>query len=101
MTAVIKGIYSCYTGNIVAILKIYLLYVGDSPNMDTLFKADDVGCLFWPYVFGEIEKINMAMPNLPDEIITKILEILGEEVAWHLGQFIRVGNRTYALVHQI
>lgn len=39
------------------------------------------------------------LPNLPDEIITKIIARAGEDSVWHLRPFMRAGKRGYRLVH--
>ncbi|CAN7041413.1 unnamed protein product, partial [Brassica rapa subsp. trilocularis] len=38
--------------------------------------------------------------NLPDDILTQILEIIGADGSWRLGPFLRAGKRSYDLVHQ-
>ena len=38
--------------------------------------------------------------NLPNEIMSKIIEHLGKESAWYLGPFMQTGKRGYGLVHQ-
>ncbi|KAG2314661.1 hypothetical protein Bca52824_017783 [Brassica carinata] len=43
---------------------------------------------------------NPQLPNIPDEIMSKIIELLGEESALYLGAFMRAGKRGYELVHQ-
>lgn len=40
------------------------------------------------------------MPNIPDDIFTVILQIVGADASWRLGPFLRAGRRSYALVHQ-
>ncbi|KAL0846588.1 hypothetical protein Bca101_019834 [Brassica carinata] len=41
-----------------------------------------------------------ALPNLPDEIMCKIIELLAEESFYNLAAFLRAGKRGYALVHE-
>ncbi|CAN6822372.1 unnamed protein product [Brassica oleracea var. botrytis] len=41
-----------------------------------------------------------VLPNLLDEIIVKIIELLVEETFYYLGDFLRAGKRDYALVHE-
>ncbi|KAF2554778.1 hypothetical protein F2Q68_00014224 [Brassica cretica] len=41
-----------------------------------------------------------VLPNLPDEIICKIIAFLGEETFYYLGDLLRSGKRGYALVHE-
>ncbi|CAN6801696.1 unnamed protein product, partial [Brassica oleracea] len=41
-----------------------------------------------------------VLPNLPDEIICKIIELVGEESFYYLGDFLQAGKRGYALVHE-
>ncbi|KAF3601987.1 hypothetical protein F2Q69_00036284 [Brassica cretica] len=36
---------------------------------------------------------NPSLPNLPDEIMSKIIELVGEESSWYLGAFMRAGKR--------
>ncbi|KAG2304094.1 hypothetical protein Bca52824_032745 [Brassica carinata] len=43
---------------------------------------------------------NFDLLNLPDEIICKIITIVGEESFWNVGPFIGVGKRGYGLVHE-
>ncbi|KAF8080248.1 hypothetical protein N665_0962s0005 [Sinapis alba] len=43
----------------------------------------------------------MAMPDPPDDILTKILGIIGSESWWRLGPFLRSGKRAYALMSRI
>ncbi|CAN7041415.1 unnamed protein product [Brassica rapa subsp. trilocularis] len=40
------------------------------------------------------------IPNLPDELLSKIIEHLREESAWYLGALMWYGKREYELVHQ-
>ncbi|CAN6846109.1 unnamed protein product [Brassica oleracea] len=40
------------------------------------------------------------LPNLPDEIIIKILQLIGEQSFYYQGDFLRAGKRGYALVHE-
>ncbi|CAN6906953.1 unnamed protein product, partial [Brassica oleracea] len=40
------------------------------------------------------------IPDLPDELLSKIIEHLREESAWYLGALMRTGKRGYELVHQ-
>ncbi|CAN6823419.1 unnamed protein product [Brassica oleracea] len=39
------------------------------------------------------------LPNLPDEIMSNIIGLVGEESALYLGAFMRAGIRGYELVH--
>ncbi|KAF3558532.1 hypothetical protein F2Q69_00011042 [Brassica cretica] len=39
------------------------------------------------------------LPNLPDEIMSKIIGLVGEDSAFYLGAFMRAGIRGYELVH--
>ncbi|CAF1932572.1 unnamed protein product [Brassica napus] len=41
-----------------------------------------------------------VLPNLPQEIVCKILELVGEESFYNLGPFLRAGKRGYALAHE-
>ncbi|KAF2547315.1 hypothetical protein F2Q70_00020744 [Brassica cretica] len=41
-----------------------------------------------------------VLPNLPNEIICKIIALLGEETLYYLGDFLQAGKRGYALVHE-
>ncbi|KAF2554775.1 hypothetical protein F2Q68_00014223 [Brassica cretica] len=41
-----------------------------------------------------------VLPNLPDEIICKIIAFLGEETFYYLSDFLRAGKRGYAFVHE-
>lgn len=43
----------------------------------------------------------MGMPNLPDYILTQILEIVGAEAAWRLGPFLKAGKLFYGLVNKL
>ncbi|KAF3588426.1 hypothetical protein F2Q69_00027575 [Brassica cretica] len=43
---------------------------------------------------------DQVLPNLPDEIICKIIALLGEETFYCLGNFLWAGKRGYALVHE-
>ncbi|CDY20838.1 BnaC07g06870D [Brassica napus] len=40
------------------------------------------------------------LPNLHDEIIIKILQLIGEQSFYYLGDFLRAGKRGYELVHE-
>lgn len=40
------------------------------------------------------------LPNLSDEIICKIIGLVGEDSIWHLRPFLRPGKHGYALVHE-
>uniref|UniRef100_A0A0D3D5G8 F-box domain-containing protein n=1 Tax=Brassica oleracea var. oleracea TaxID=109376 RepID=A0A0D3D5G8_BRAOL len=40
------------------------------------------------------------LPNLPDEIIIKILQLIGEQSFYYLGDFLRAGKLGYTLVHE-
>ncbi|KAF2583197.1 hypothetical protein F2Q68_00004315 [Brassica cretica] len=40
------------------------------------------------------------LSNLPDEIIIKILQLIGEQSFYYLGDFLRAGKRGYELVHE-
>ena len=44
--------------------------------------------------------VGQVLPNLPDEIICKIIALLGEETFYYLGDFLRSEKRGYALVHE-
>ncbi|CAN7065635.1 unnamed protein product, partial [Brassica rapa subsp. trilocularis] len=41
-----------------------------------------------------------VLPNLPQEIVCKIIELVGEESFYNLGPFLRFGKRGYALAHE-
>ncbi|KAG2271082.1 hypothetical protein Bca52824_065637 [Brassica carinata] len=41
-----------------------------------------------------------VLPNLPQEIVCKIIELVGEESFYNLGPFLRAGKRGYALAHE-
>ncbi|CAF1805074.1 unnamed protein product [Brassica napus] len=41
-----------------------------------------------------------VLPNLPQEIVCKIIELVGEESFYNLGPFMRAGKRGYALAHE-
>ncbi|CAF2321337.1 unnamed protein product [Brassica napus] len=41
-----------------------------------------------------------VLPNLPHEIVCKIIELVGEESFYNLGPFLRAGKRGYALAHE-
>nr|VDD35477.1 unnamed protein product [Brassica oleracea] len=43
---------------------------------------------------------NPQLPNLLAEIMSKIIELVGEESALYLGAFMRAGIRGYELVHE-
>nr|VDD56362.1 unnamed protein product [Brassica oleracea] len=40
------------------------------------------------------------LPNLPQEIVCKIIELVGVESFYNLGPFLRAGKRSYALAHE-
>ncbi|CAN7048978.1 unnamed protein product [Brassica rapa subsp. trilocularis] len=40
------------------------------------------------------------IPDLHNELLSKIIEHLGEESTWYLGALLRTGKRGYELVHQ-
>ncbi|CAN7126720.1 unnamed protein product [Brassica rapa subsp. narinosa] len=40
------------------------------------------------------------LPNLPQKIVCKIIELVGEESFYNLGPFLRAGKRGYALAHE-
>ncbi|KAG2266408.1 hypothetical protein Bca52824_073487 [Brassica carinata] len=40
------------------------------------------------------------LPNLPDEIVCKIIGLVGEDSIWHHGPFLRAGKRGFSLVHE-
>ncbi|KAG5410211.1 hypothetical protein IGI04_006530 [Brassica rapa subsp. trilocularis] len=61
--------------------------------MEGLFKGGIIASLRFHF-----EKIEI--PNLPDDILTQILEIIGADGSWRLGPFLRAGKRSYDLVHQ-
>ncbi|CAF1955477.1 hypothetical protein YC2023_082006 [Brassica napus] len=42
-----------------------------------------------------------VLPNLLDEIICKIIELVGEESFYYLGDFLQTGKHGYALVHEL
>ncbi|KAL0876651.1 hypothetical protein Bca101_026356 [Brassica carinata] len=42
---------------------------------------------------------DLVLPNLSDEIICKIIALVGEESFWHFESFMRAGKRRYGLVH--
>ncbi|CDY72190.1 BnaCnng76400D, partial [Brassica napus] len=41
-----------------------------------------------------------VLPNLPQEIVCKIIVLVGEESFYNLGLFLRAGKRGYALAHE-
>ncbi|CAG7888580.1 unnamed protein product [Brassica rapa] len=41
-----------------------------------------------------------VLPNLPQEIVCKIIELVGEESFYNLGPFLGAGKRGYALAHE-
>nr|VDC96140.1 unnamed protein product [Brassica rapa] len=41
-----------------------------------------------------------VLPNLPQEIVSKIIELVGEESFYNLGPFLRAGKCGYALAHE-
>ncbi|CAN6907081.1 unnamed protein product [Brassica oleracea] len=41
-----------------------------------------------------------VLPNLPQEIVCKIIELVGEESFYNLGPFLRAGKLGYALAHE-
>ncbi|KAG2314304.1 hypothetical protein Bca52824_017426 [Brassica carinata] len=41
-----------------------------------------------------------VLPNLPDKIMCKIIELVGEDSFYYLGGFLRAGKRGYALAHE-
>ncbi|CAN6829097.1 unnamed protein product, partial [Brassica oleracea] len=41
-----------------------------------------------------------VLPNLPQEIVCKIIELVGEESFYNLDPFLRAGKRGYALAHE-
>ncbi|CAN6889979.1 unnamed protein product [Brassica oleracea] len=41
-----------------------------------------------------------VLPNLPQEIVCKIIELVGEESFYNLGPFLRARKRGYALAHE-
>ncbi|CAG7884182.1 unnamed protein product [Brassica rapa] len=41
-----------------------------------------------------------VLPNLLQEIVCKIIELVGEESFYNLGRFLRAGKRGYALAHE-
>lgn len=43
---------------------------------------------------------NAVLPALPDKIITKIIQLVGEESFTNLCLFIRMGKRSYGLVYE-
>ncbi|CAF2271865.1 unnamed protein product [Brassica napus] len=43
---------------------------------------------------------NPTLPNFPDKIMSKIIELFGEESSWYLGAFMCAGKRGYELVHE-
>ncbi|KAF2608982.1 hypothetical protein F2Q68_00044185 [Brassica cretica] len=43
---------------------------------------------------------NLQLQYLPDEIMSRIVELVGQESAWYLGAFMRAEKRGYELVHQ-
>ncbi|KAF3505477.1 hypothetical protein F2Q69_00005517 [Brassica cretica] len=43
---------------------------------------------------------NPQLQYLPDEILSRIVELVGQESAWYLGAFMRAEKRGYELVHQ-
>lgn len=58
------------------------------------------------FLLGNISNKNknsmasLNIPNLPDEILIKIIEMVGEDSFYYLGGFLRAGKRGYALVHE-
>ncbi|CDY70295.1 BnaCnng67660D, partial [Brassica napus] len=43
---------------------------------------------------------SLNIPNLPDEILCKIIEMVGADSFYYLGGILRAGKRGYALVHE-
>ena len=43
---------------------------------------------------------DLVFPNLPDEIICKIIALAEEESFWHVASFMYAGKRRYILVHE-
>ena len=41
-----------------------------------------------------------VLPNLPQEIVCKIIELVGEESFYNLGPFLRARKHGYALAHE-
>lgn len=41
-----------------------------------------------------------CLPLLPDDIICKIITMVGRDSFWHLAPFIRAGKRGYGIVYQ-
>ncbi|RID75447.1 hypothetical protein BRARA_B02493, partial [Brassica rapa] len=42
---------------------------------------------------------DLVLPNLPDEIICKIIALAGEKSFWHIAYFMRARKHRYRLVH--
>ncbi|KAL0823876.1 hypothetical protein Bca101_047553 [Brassica carinata] len=43
---------------------------------------------------------SLNIPNLPEEILCKIIEMVGADSLYYLGGILRAGKRGYALVHE-
>ena len=43
---------------------------------------------------------SLNIPNLPEEILCKIIEMVGADSFYYLGGILRAGKRGYALVHE-
>ncbi|CAN6925483.1 unnamed protein product [Brassica oleracea] len=43
---------------------------------------------------------SLNIPNLPEEILCKIIEMVGADSFYYLGSILRAGKRGYALVHE-
>ncbi|CAF1862630.1 unnamed protein product [Brassica napus] len=43
---------------------------------------------------------SLNIPNLPEEILCKIIEMVGADSFYYLGGILRVGKHGYALVHE-
>ncbi|CAN6988726.1 unnamed protein product [Brassica rapa subsp. trilocularis] len=43
---------------------------------------------------------SLIIPNLPEEILYKIIEMVGADSFYYLGGILRAGKRGYALVHE-
>ncbi|KAF2545675.1 hypothetical protein F2Q70_00022923 [Brassica cretica] len=72
------------------------------------FSDDEVikspSCLYGHYYTVDFEELNsmasLNIPNLPEEILCKIIEMVGADSFYYLGGILRAGKRGYALVHE-